>query len=216
MLTTEPKSEAAMGLVTKSHRHTSQRELDKLLRELLPKQGHWSEEAYLWLTDSTNRLVEYTDGDIEVLPMPTDRHQAILEFLFLALSAFIKPLDGKVRFCGLRLQVREGKFREPDLLAVKNAADPRRQNRFWTGADLTMEVVSKDKPARDLVDKRYDYAEGKVPEYWIVNPEDETITVLKLEGAAYVEHGIFKRGDMATSLVLPGFNVSVDAVFDAD
>jgi Uma2 family endonuclease len=99
---------------------------------------------------------------------------------------------------------------------VKDAKDPRRQNRFWTGADLTMEVVSEDKPARDLVDKRHDYAEGTVPEYWIVNPQDETITVLKLEGPAYVERGVFRRRDTATSLVLPGFRVSVDAVFDAE
>jgi Uma2 family endonuclease len=54
-----------------------------------------------------------------------------------------------------------------------------------------------------------------VPEYWIVNPQDETITVLTLAGGAYVEHGLFRRGDTATSLVLPGFSVSVDAVFDA-
>ena len=33
---------------------------------------------------------------------------------------------------------------------------------------------------RDLVDKRGDYAEGRVPEYWIVNPQTETITVLRL------------------------------------
>src|SRR5258707_732732 len=81
-----------------------------------------------------------------------------------------------------------------DLLLVKDAKDPRRQNRFWLGADLTLEVVSEDKPARDLIDKRHDYAEGGVPEYWIVNPQDETITVLKLDGSVYVEHGVFRRG----------------------
>ena len=40
-------------------------------------------------------------------------------------------------------------------------------------------------------------------------------TVLTLAGRVYVEHGVFHRGDTATSLVLPGFCVSVDAVFDA-
>jgi len=215
-LTMERVAETDMGIITKSRRGTSQRELNKLLRELLPAQGNWSEEDYLWLTDDTNRRVEYTDGFIEVLPMPTDKHQTVLQFLFLAINAFIVPLGGKALFAALRLRIREGKFREPDLLAVKDAKDPRRQNRFWTGADLTMEVVSEDKPARDLIDKRHDYAEGTVPEYWIVNPQDETITVLKLEGPAYVERGVFRRRDTATSLVLPGFRVSVDAVFDAE
>jgi len=77
-------------------------------------------------------------------------------------------------------------------------------------------VVSADKPERDLVEKRGDYAEAGIPEYWIVNPETETITVLRLEDTAYAEHGLVGRDAEATSVLLPGFTVSVAAVFDAD
>src|SRR5262245_55979391 len=79
-----------------------------LLADILPDQGTWTDEQYLVLTDHTNRLVEFTDGFLEVLPMPTDRHQAILQFLFLAFLPTIKLWGGKVRFAGLRLQVRPG------------------------------------------------------------------------------------------------------------
>lgn len=195
---------------------TSQDQLDDLVLDLLPLQGQWDEEQYLWLTDHTNRLIEFTDGYIEVLPMPTDNHQAILELLFLVFRTFLQPLGGKVRFAPLRLRIRSRKFREPDLLLVRSAADPRRQNRYWQGADLVLEVVSPDKPERDLVEKRGDYAEAGVPEYWIANPQAETIMVLWLEGDTYVEHGIFGRGSTATSVLLPGLAVDVDAVFDAD
>ncbi len=195
---------------------TSQDQLDDLVLDLLPLQGRWDEEQYLWLTDYTNRLIEFTDGYIEVLPMPTDNHQALLEYLFLAFLAFLKPLGGKVRFAPLRLRIRARKFREPDLLLVRSASDPRRQNRYWQGADLVLEVVSPDKPERDLVEKRGDYAEAGIPEYWIANPQTETITVLWLEGDAYAEHGIFGRGSTATSVLLPGFEMAVDAVFEAD
>ena len=160
----------------------SAQEWKDLLEEILPRQGEWSEEEYLVLTDHRNRLVEFTDGFLEVLPMPTDKHQAILGFLFLAFYGFVEPRGGKVRFSPLRLRIRPGKFREPDLLFLLSAADSRRQNRFWLGADLALEVVSEEKPERDLVDKRGDYAEGRVPEYWIVNPQTETITVLRLRG----------------------------------
>lgn len=187
-----------------------------LLLDLLPDQGNWSQEKYLWLTDHTTRLVEFSDGFLEILPMPTDKHQTIVQFLLFALELFLKPLGGKVHFAPLRLRIREGKFREPDLLALLSAADPRRQNRFWLGADLTMEVVSEDKPEHDLIDKVLDYAEGKVLEYWIVNPLDETITVLTLKGKKYRTHGKFSRGQTATSLILGGFSVSVAEVFDAD
>src|SRR5271157_378345 len=76
-----------------------------LLEEILPPQGNWSEEEYLVLTDHRNRLVEFTDGFLEVLPMPTDKHQSVLQFLFLAFLHFLQPRGGKVHFAPLRLQI---------------------------------------------------------------------------------------------------------------
>ena len=178
-------------------------------------QGLWTREQYLRLTDSTNKLVEFTDGALEVLPMPTDHHQSILQFLLLALHAFIHPRGGIVRFSPLRLQIYEDKFREPDLLLILDANDPRRQNTYWLGADLVTEVVSPDNPERDTVVKRTEYAEVGIPEYWIVSPIDESVTVLRLAGEEYEEHGIFRRGDTASSVLLEGFAVDVNAVFDA-
>ena len=75
--------------------------------------------------------------------------------------------------------------------------------------------MSPDQPERDLVDKRSDYAEAHIPEYWIVDPRTETVTVLRLAGSAYVEHGVFGRGAQATSVLLDGLTVEVSAVFDA-
>lgn len=178
-------------------------------------QGHWTVEQYLLLTNSTNQLIEFTDGELEGLDMPSDEHQAVLEFLFLALRAFVMRIGGKARFAPLRLQVRSTKFREPDVLLLLDANDPRRQNAYWLGADLVVEIVSPDDPERDTVVKRADYAEARIPEYWIVNPIDETISVLTLEEDIYIEHGIFRRGEAATSRLLEGFGVSVDDVFDA-
>jgi Uma2 family endonuclease len=194
----------------------SEQEWKDLLFELLPGQGRWSEEEYLVLTDHRTRLVEFTDGFLEALPMPTDRHQAILGFLYQVFVRFFAASGGKVRFSPLRLRIRPGKYREPDLLLLVSAGDKRWQNRFWLGADLALEVVSEDKPERDLVEKRGDYAEGRVPEYWIVNPQTETITVLRLSGEAYEEAGVYRRGESAASVLLEGFSVPVSAVFDAD
>jgi Uma2 family endonuclease len=178
-------------------------------------QGLWTEALYLKLTDQTNHLIEFTDGVIEVLPMPTEQHQAILEFVFLALRSFVDRMGGKVRFAPLRVQVRHNKFREPDILLLCNANDPRRQNRYWLGADLVVEVVSPDDPERDTRVKRADYAEAGIAEYWLVNPEDATISVLTLAGDSYQEHGRFPRGATATSALLSGFTVDVTAVFAA-
>lgn len=187
-----------------------------LPRDLMPRQGEFTDEQYLALTDHVRRQVEFTDGFIEPLPMPTDKHQAILEFLYLAFRAFLLPRGGRVRIATLRLQLRTGKFRAPDLLMLLDANDPRRDNRFWKGADAVVEVVSDDDPKRDLVQKKREYAQAGYREYWIVNPLNETITVHRLEGKRYVVHGRFRRGQTATSALVPSFSVPVDAVFDAD
>ena len=183
--------------------------------DLAVLQGMWSVEQYLALTAQTNRLLEYTDGVIEVLPMPTDKHQSISLFLLLCFLAFVRPRGGVAFYAPLRLEIRPGKFREPDLLILMRSDDPRRQNDYWRGADLVLEIVSPDNPARDLEEKPRDYAEAGIPEYWIVNPLDETVTVLTLSAGSYVEYGVFRRGDEACSKLLDGFAVRVDAIFDA-
>ncbi len=180
-------------------------------------QGTWTVEQYLRLTDHANRLFEFADGELELLTMPTDRHQVIIALLYRVLFPYMERIGGVVLFAALRLQIREGKFREPDLMLLLDANDPRRENRYWLGADLVVEVVSEDDPERDTVVKRADYAEGRIPEYWIVNPIDETVTVLQLaeEKEGYTEHGVFRRGEAATSALLPEIGVQVNAVFDA-
>jgi Uma2 family endonuclease len=194
---------------------TSQEELAREIAGLFPEQGRWSEDEYLWVTDRTTKLIEYTDGYIEVLPMPTEEHQDILQHLFLLFLATVRPRGGKVHFAPLRLRIRDQKYREPDLLILLNTDDPRRNNRYWFGADLVLEVVSEDKPERDLVDKVRDYAEARIPEYWIVNPLAATITVLRLTNDRYTEHGVFARGERATSALLPAFGIDVSAALDA-
>jgi Uma2 family endonuclease len=130
--------------------------------------------------------------------------------------AFVQRLGGTVFYAPLRVRIASGRFREPDLVLLLDVNDPRNQNAFWLGADLVVETVSPDYVERDTVIKRADYAEAGIPEYWIINPEEETITVLKLEDGVYIAHGVFGRGETATSVLLTGFTVSVDAVCDAE
>ena len=213
--TSAPVAPEATSPATSVTAATSQAALDALLCDILPRQGCWSEESYLWLTDHGRHRIEFTDGRIEELPMPTSTHQAVLLFLYRLLHDYLRPRGGVAMVSGLRMRIREGKFREPDVLMLQDRSDPRYQDRYWLGADLVAEVVSPDDPDRDLVEKRIDYAEAGIPEYWIVDPRNETITVLVLDGNAYVEHGVHGRGGTATSPLLEGFATDVAAVFDA-
>ena len=92
-----------------------------------------------------------------------------------------------------------------------------RSDDYWTGADFALEVVSKCDPKRDLETKLHEYAEAGIPEYWIVDPRNTTITVFKLESAGrrYAEVGVYKPREFAASLLLEGLTIDVAAVFEA-
>ena len=187
-------------------------ELTWEIAQLFPAQGHWSEEEYLSL--DTNHLIEFSHGQMEVLPMPTQSHQLLVIALFELLRNFV--LEGKlgtVLLAPMRVQLWPGKFREPDILLMRTEHDARRSDKFWEGADLVMEVVSPHDAERDKVTKRREYAQAGIPEYWIVEPVDSSISVLTLHGSEYTLHGKFVSGEIATSVLLDRFTVDVAAVF---
>ena len=99
----------------------SQLQVNDLVEEVLP-QGCWGDDDYLWLTDHTRRLVEFTDGYLEILPMPSRGHQRILAFLYSAFHAFVAPSGGEVLFAPLRLRIRQGQ-----VSRAGSVAGPRRK-----------------------------------------------------------------------------------------
>ena len=185
------------------------------IARLFPAQGTWSEEEYLTLTQGTNHLVEFSHGNLEFLAMPTRTHQRIVFFLSQVLFAFLSTRElGTVLFAPLRVRLWEGKFREPDLVVMLAEHRDREHEAFFDGADLVIEVVSDDDPDRDLVTKRREYAQAGIPEYWIIEPQVEMVSVLRLDQDQYVEYGRFGRGTIATSALLAELTIDVTGLFD--
>jgi Uma2 family endonuclease len=184
------------------------------IAELFPEQGAWTEEDYMRLPG--NRLVEFSEGRVELLPMPSQRHQDIIGFLYTLLFGFVmKRQLGKVLIAPFKIKLWEGKVREPDVMFMLTGNSHRRFEQSWEGADLVMEVVSPDDPKRDLVTKKEEYAKAGIPEYWLVNPLNETITVFVLEpgSSLYQAAGVYNKGEVAVSRLLEGFTADVAAVF---
>jgi Uma2 family endonuclease len=189
------------------------------IAHLYPEQGAWTEDEYLDLALNTKRLIELSDGVLEFLPMPHAYHQLIVRLLFRLLDTFVvgKSL-GEVLFAPLPVRLFPGEYREPDIIFVQRERLRERipnVPKAMEGADLALEAVSEgsDARTRDLETKRQKYAEARIAEYWIVDAEQRRITVLTLDGQSYRVHGDFGPGTEASSVLLPGFGVSVDAVF---
>ena len=151
--------------------------------------------------------------------MPTWIHAWIIEYLHDVLKVVVKAGNlGRTAASTVSVRTTPGNFREPDVVYLKpgRIPDPRKPS---NGADLIMEVVSEGygDRQRDYEEKRVEYAAADIPEYWIVDPQEEIITVLTLPagGREYAVHGEFKKGQQATSVLLPGFVVDVTGCFAA-
>lgn len=183
--------------------------------EYLPPQGHWTEQDFLRLNDDEG-LIELVDGRLEFPPVPTSEHQDILDYLYGVLRDYSKARRaGKVNTAGIRVRLPGGNIREPDVVFMRAENAHRRHNEFWDGADLVVEVVSADRPNRDLVTKRAEYAAAGIPEYWIADPRDRSLTVLTLDAGSteYREAGRYREGETAKSVLLDGLTIDVTATF---
>jgi len=184
------------------------------IAHLFPAQGEWSVADYLAL--DTNHLVEFSDGYIEVLPLPSPAHQRIVLFLYRILWAFVTEHQlGEALTAPLPVELWSKKFREPDIIFIAKEKLAHQSTKYWRNVDLVIEVVSPDKPARDYQDKRAEYAQAGIPEYWIVDPQQRVVVVLVLHEGDYQTHGEFKTGTQATSVLLNGFALPVAEVFAA-
>jgi len=182
---------------------------------LFPAQGEWTEEDYFSLPDNTR--VELVEGRLEWLPMPTTSHQRILAFLYGLLLAFVNRHypGAEVLFASLPIRLGPKTLREPDILLVLPEHRDRIHEQYWDPPDLVMEIVSAKNRAADIRDKRREYAQAGIPEYWIVDPQTKTATVLTLADKSYRVHGEYKSGETAESVLLSGFRVDVDDIWRA-
>jgi Uma2 family endonuclease len=191
---------------------------DELTRAIaLPfsAQSIWSEEEYLAL--DAGRLVEFDNGHVEILPTPSRSHQRLVLLFARLLETFLQQAfpGAIVMIAPHPVKLWAGKFREPDVFVVLPAHADRSHEAYCEQPDLVVEIVSPEYRKHDWDIKRREYAQAGIPEYWIVDLQAKTVTVLKLAGKSYRVHGTYGRGETAESALLKGFQVNVDDIWRA-
>lgn len=164
------------------------------------------------MPDDGNRY-EIIGGVLCVSPSPTEVHQSISFRLTLLVGNFvIAERLGKVYAAPFDVRLSEQDVVQPDLIFVSHSRLSIIGQSCIEGApDLLIEILSPSTRDRDRTQKPRLYAVGGVPEYWLVDPEARTVTVLTLEHGTYralpQEHGRVR------SAVLPGFELDLAALF---
>lgn len=182
--------------------------------EFYPFQVQWTEEDYFALPE-TNRYAELSEGRLIVPPHPPHSHQQALKNLFVRLHPFVQTRDlGIVQVAPLSVRLWPGKIREPDILFVAKEHADRIEEQVYGIPDLVVEVISPGTRRTDRLEKFFEYARAGVGEYWIVDPDEQSIEIYSLREGAYTPLGKFGLGQTACSALLSGFEVPVDEVLE--
>ena len=178
-------------------------------------------EEYLSYDDGTENLYELFNGELIVVPPESGINVQIAGRLFFQFAQLLGT--DRVRGHGLELEVRgEPRNRYPDLTIIREEhilqlATRNTVRLFMAPPDLVVEVVSPGELQRDrdFVAKRRQYQDRGIPEYWLIDPESQTLTVLRLEAGVYVEAGTFQGSDRVLSTIFPELQLTANQLFTA-
>lgn len=181
-------------------------------------------EEYLTYNDGTDTRYELVDGELIPRSLGTGKHGAIAKFLerlFDDESVKIGARWTAQKFSvGVR-SPRGGRWdtsRIPDVTVL-----PIEQWKALFTREavielnepppvLVVEVVSESTKTADYRTKRSEYAVLNIPEYWIVDPLEETVTVCTLVEGFY-DATQFRGSDRITSPTFPALQLTAEQVF---
>ena len=160
-------------------------------------------------------LWELADGELYKMLPPNLDHQDIIGFLYWMVCAYLDettPRPGRA-WWGAGVALSNTMMLIPDLVFVRSEHQGIMRTNYLDGIpDLVVEVLSTDR-RRDLALKRGWYAAAGIPEYWILDPVNDTLTILELSGGEYSERAVLGSNDVLTTPMLPGFDLPLERLF---
>lgn len=165
---------------------------------------------------------ELIDGDAYLMAPPTTQHQKVSGEIFRQIANFLegKKCEVYVAPFGVRLFEREGDrpedvdtLVEPDITVV---CDKSKLDEYGCrGApELVIEVLSPSSRKHDRLVKLNLYQRAGVPEYWIVNPEEESVQVFLRDDSGNLRiYNEYDRTEIAKVHALDGCFIELCKVF---
>ncbi|GAA1638182.1 Uma2 family endonuclease [Georgenia ruanii] len=132
---------------------------------------------------------ELVDGALVVTPAPRPRHQTAVLRLAVLLDRAC-PKDLQVFVAPLDVALAEDTVLEPDVLVAPRADLTERD--LAAAPVLAVEVLSPSTRLIDLHLKRARYEAAGTPSYWVVDPDEPSLTAWELRDGGYfgVAHAI--------------------------
>ena len=163
---------------------------------------------YLLLPEQDRR--ELIDGGFHVVPAPSFKHQNSLANLATVLRGFVtRNRLGAVLWAPFDVVLSEEDVVQPDILYISNERRHIITETNGRGApDLVIEFLSPSTAERDRQLKLSLYARSGVREYWIADPDEESVQVLELSPEGYESSRTYTAG-VVPSRVVAGFEIDL-------
>lgn len=172
-------------------------------------------EDYLLIPEDGRRH-EIIDGEHYVNPAPNTKHQTVLINLATALHRFVKSRRlGRVFVAPIDTLFSDVNVVQPDIVFMSNARLHRVTHANLQGApDLVIEILSTNRRYDEVVKKQL-YERNDVLEYWIADPDLDSLKVYRRQGDAFAPAEIVsaETGGTLTTPLLPGFTLDIHDVF---
>ena len=165
------------------------------------------------MPDDGNRY-ELLNGTISLIVTPTWQHQLVSREVFLPLDRWVEQIgDGDTLYAPIDVVLANRDVVQPDVLYVdEEHLIHVRGGRVYVVPQLVVEIISPTSRSRDSVEKPMRYAQAGATEYWLVDPQLETIAVVTLIETIYVERAANDDGTIS-SVVLPNLTLDPAAIF---
>lgn len=179
-----------------------------------PGRKTYTVDDYLAVPDEYPRY-ELLEGEMIEMVSPNSRHQRVLGRLAKLLGNYCTAHHlGEVFIAPLDVILSRTVVVQPDLFFIAQSRLAELVGERITGApDLLVEILSPSTSTRDLNQKRKLYARAGVTEYWIVDPEDNTIEIQRLQGTVLSTLALYSAGETLASPLLAGLSIALEGVF---
>lgn len=171
---------------------------------------------YLNYDDGTDNRYELEDGELILMNPPTFDHALIIRFLTQIFEAEITRLNlSWVTLHGIGVRTFINRSRIPDISVINREQISQRDiSAVIESAIIAVEVVSPESRIRDYRFKRSEYSVAGIPEYWIVDPNEQKVTILTLVEGLY-EQLEFKGTEKISSQIFPELALTVEQILQA-
>ena len=181
-----------------------------------PAQGRWTYDDYATIPDDGHRY-EVVQGMLYMSPAPNVRHQTVVVWIAHYLVQYVQvPGLGRVLVSPIDMELAPKTVVQPDVVVVlKRNEAILHPSRIIGAPDLVVEVASPTTATYDRRTKLEAYARASVPEYWIADPEAQTVELLVLDAGKsdYQSQGVFRDDITLPSRIVPEFPVAVARFF---